>query len=161
EELIKQLGDESFKVAIIRPPMVYGKGCKGKYPRLTRLAVKTPIFPDVDNKRSMIYIDNLSEFVRLLIDNNSSGLFLPQNSEYVNTSEMVKLIAGVHGKKIIMTKIFNPILKRLDVSIVNKVFGDLVYGKELQNDTGTSIYKYFIYETVSFKESIIQTESEG
>ena len=59
----------------------------------------------------MIYIDNLCEFVRLLIDNGSRGLFFPQNDEYVNTSEMVKLIAEVHGKKIILTKLFNPILR--------------------------------------------------
>ncbi|MGB4351276.1 MAG: NAD-dependent epimerase/dehydratase family protein, partial [Tissierellaceae bacterium] len=90
EELIKPLEDDSFKIAILRPPMVYGKGCKGNYPRLAKLAKITPIFPDIDNKRSMIYIDNLSEFVRLLIDDYSSGLFLPQNSEYVKTSEMVR-----------------------------------------------------------------------
>jgi len=153
EELIKKLEDESFKIAIIRPPMVYGKGCKGNYPRLARLAIKTPIFPDVDNKRSMIYIDNLSEFIRLLIDNYSSGLFLPQNNEYVNTSEMVKLIAEVNGKKIIMTKIFNPLLKLLNVSTINKVFGDLVYEKDLseyEND-------YKIYE---FKKSVFITENE-
>ncbi len=111
EKLIKPLCDDNFKVAILRPPMVYGKGCKGNYPKLAKLAVKIPVFPYVDNRRSMIYIDNLCEFVRLLIDNGSRGLFFPQNDEYVNTSEMVKLIAEVHGKKIILTKLFNPILR--------------------------------------------------
>ena len=127
EELIKELQDDMFTVATLRPPMVYGKGCKGNYPRLARLALKTPIFPKVDNKRSMIYIDNLSEFVKQLIDNRSSGLFFPQNAEYVNTSEMVSLIAEAHGKKIVMTKLFNPLLRILNISTVNKVFGDLVY----------------------------------
>lgn len=32
EKLIKPLCDDNFKVAILRPPMVYGKGCKGNYP---------------------------------------------------------------------------------------------------------------------------------
>jgi nucleoside-diphosphate-sugar epimerase len=89
EELINKLEDNSFTVATLRPPMVYGKGCRGNYPRLAKFALKTPIFPQIDNKRSMIYIDNLSEFVKQLIDNQSGGLFFPQNAEYVNTSEMV------------------------------------------------------------------------
>ncbi len=77
EELMAPLQDDSFRIAILRPPMVYGKGCRGNYPKLAKLAVKTPIFPDVDNKRSMIHIDNLCEFVRLLIDDYRGGLFFP------------------------------------------------------------------------------------
>ncbi|MGI5912912.1 MAG: NAD-dependent epimerase/dehydratase family protein [Syntrophomonadaceae bacterium] len=152
EELMKKLEDKSFIIAILRPPMVYGKGCRGNYPRLAGLALKTPIFPKVDNKRSMIYIDNLAEFVKQLIDNQSGGLFFPQNAEYVNTSKMVKVIAEAHGRKIWMTKLFNPLLRLLNVSIVNKVFGDLVYEfnmSEYKND----------YRVCEFKESINKTES--
>lgn len=151
EEQINQLQDESFAIATIRPPMVYGKGCKGNYPRLVGLALKTPIFPKVDNKRSMIYIDNLCEFIKQLIDKCSCGLFFPQNAEYVNTSEMVKMIAEAHGKSIVVTKLFNPLLRLLNVSTVNKVFGDLVYEKsmsEYEND----------YRVFDLKESIRQTE---
>lgn len=131
EELIEPLRDDSFNVAILRPPMIYGKGCKGNYRRLAKLAVKTPIFPDIDNKRSMIFIDNFCEFVRHLIDDCRSGLFFPQNAEYVKTSEMVRLIAEAHGRKIWMTKLFNPLLRLLKARTVNKVFGDLVYEKSL------------------------------
>lgn len=153
EELIKSLDDEFFKTAIIRPPMVYGKGCKGNYQRLAKLAIKTPIFPRIDNKRSIIYIDNLSEFIRLLIDKHSSGVFLPQNSEYANTSQMVKTIAEVHGKKIVMTKLFNPLLRLLNVSTVNKVFGDLTYKQ--------NIFKYEDdYTVTSFSESIYGAEGK-
>ncbi|MCL2546595.1 MAG: NAD-dependent epimerase/dehydratase family protein [Oscillospiraceae bacterium] len=86
EKLIQALDDETFKTAIIRPPMVYGKDCKGNYAALSRMAKKMPMFPRIDNKRSMIYIDNLCEFVRLLIEKSNGGLFLPQNNEYVCTS---------------------------------------------------------------------------
>lgn len=133
EELIMSLIDDTFKVAILRPPMIYGKGCKGNYPRLAKLAMNTPVFPDVDNKRSMIYIDNLSEFVKLVVDDDKSGLFFPQNNEYVNTSEMVRLIAKEHGKRIWMPKWFNPLLRLLKVNTVNKVFGDLVYEKSMSS----------------------------
>lgn len=151
EELINKLQDDSFTVATLRPPMVYGKGCRGNYPRLVGLALKTPIFPKVDNKRSMIYIDNLSEFVKHLIDNKSGGLFFPQNAEYVNTSEMVRLIAEAHEKKIVMTKLFNPLLRLLNGSTVNKVFGDLVYDMSMSDYVSD-------YRVCRFKESIIKTE---
>ncbi len=151
EELINQLADDSFAIAIIRPPMVYGNGCKGNYPKLANLALKTPIFPNVDNKRSMVYIDNLSEFIKQLIDNCSVGLFFPQNKEYVNTSEMVRLIAEAHGKNIRLTKLFNPLLCLLKVKMVNKVFGDLVYIKNLSD------YKSN-YNICEFRSSIILTE---
>ncbi len=151
EELINKIQDDSFNVATLRPPMVYGKGCRGNYPRLVRLALKTPIFPKVDNKRSMIYIDNLSEFVKQLIDNGSGGLFFPQNADYVNTSEMVRLIAEAHGKKIVMTKLFNPLLNPLNVSTVNKVFGDLVYDMRMSEFESN-------YRVCGFKESIKKTE---
>lgn len=151
EELISSLMSDSFNIAILRPPMVYGKGCKGNYPKLARLAVLTPIFPKIINHRSMIYIDNLSEFIKLLIDDCSSGLFFPQNSEYVCTSEMVRLISEVHGKKIYMTELLNPLLRLLKVSTVNKVFGNLVYEKSI------SQYKEN-YRCYDFESTIIKTE---
>lgn len=151
EELINALQDDSFVVAILRPPMVYGKDCKGNYPRLVSLAVKTPLFPDVDNKRSMIYIDGLSEFVKQLIDNRSGGLFFPQNTKYVNTSAMVRLIAEAHGKKIWMTKLFNPLLRLLNARIVNKVFGDLMYDMSLSEHQSD-------YRVCGFRESIFKAE---
>jgi len=151
EKLIKPLDDDSFKIAILRPPMVYGKGCKGNYPRLAKLAKIIPIFPDIDNKRSMIYIDNLSELVRLLIDDNGNGLFCPQNEEYVNTSEMVQLIAKANGKKIVMTKLFNPLLRLLNLTVINKVFGDLVYEKNICKQVNN-------YRVCRFNESVFMTE---
>lgn len=150
ERLIGPLADDNFKVVILRPPMIYGKGCKGNYPKLAKFAVKVPVFPDIDNKRSMIYIDNFCEFVKVLIDSCSAGLYFPQNREYVNTSEMVRLIAELHGKKIVMTKLFNPLIKLLKISIINKVFGDLVYEKDLSSN----------FDIVSFRESIIKTENK-
>src|SRR5690554_7057205 len=109
EQGITPLESDGFKIVILRPPMIYGKGSKGNYPRLAKLARKVPVFPDIDNQRSMLHIDNLCEFIKLMIDNKESGLFFPQNKEYVKTSEMVRLIADVHGKKIRLMKVFNPL----------------------------------------------------
>lgn len=132
EKLISSLSDDNFKIVIIRPPMIYGRKCKGNYQRLVDFAKKSPVFPDIDNERSMLYIDNLCEFINLIIENEDSGMFFPQNSEYVNTSDMVRLIAKVNGKKIRMIKIFNPIICRMiKIGIINKVFGNLVYKKNM------------------------------
>lgn len=135
EEGIRPLESDKFKVIILRPPMIYGKGSKGNYPKLSKMAQKLPLFPDVDNERSMLHIDNLCEFIRLMAQNEESGMFYPQNSEYVRTSELVKLIAEEHGNKIKLTKVFNPLLKLMGnfVGVVNKVFGNLVYEKSMSD----------------------------
>jgi nucleoside-diphosphate-sugar epimerase len=152
EELLTPLGSEEFKVAIIRPPMIYGKECKGNYVRLSKLALKVPVFPDIKNKRSMIYVENLCEFVRILIDRGSKGLFFPQNKEFVCTSELVSVISEAHGKNILFIKLFNKLLNGIRFGTVNKVFGDLVYEK------GMSDLKlnYCLYD---MKNSIEKTES--
>ena len=133
ENGIMPLQDEHFKVAVLRPPMIYGKGCKGNYSTLTKLAKKLPVFPYVDNQRSMLYIENLVEFVRLVVDNEEQGIFWPQNNEYTNTSEMVKMIAQVHDKRVVMIKGLNWALKLMShvTGLVNKAFGSLRYDHEM------------------------------
>jgi UDP-glucose 4-epimerase len=162
EEMIKELAEDSFLVTIIRPPMVYGKGCKGNYSRLAKLALKTPIFPDIDNKRSMIYIDNLSEFIRLIIDAGIEGVYFPQNKDYINTTELTNLMAKAHGKKIKLTKFINFIVKLgLNLSgTFRKVFGNLIYDLSMSGGPDSEIYNTkFNYETCSFEESIRRTEN--
>lgn len=155
ESLLNELADDIFKVAILRSPIVYGKGCKGNYSRLAGLALKLPLFPEVKNQRSMIFVDNLSEFVRLIIDNELAGLYFPQNGEYVNISELVSLIAEIHGKKLKMTKKLNIFLSlciRCSETF-GKVFGSLVYDKKMTNG-----FAMLDYEPCSFQESIKLTE---
>lgn len=149
---IRPLEDNDFKIVIIRPPMIYGPGSKGNYPMLAKFARKTPIFPTIENKRSMLFLGNLMEFVKLMLDNEESGIFLPQNAEYVSSKELIKEIAKIHHHKIFFIGIFNPIIKLFNKNIyVNKVFGNLTIDKELSN------YKNK-YNKYSFKETIKQTE---
>ena len=156
EEGILPLSDENFKVCILRPPMVYGNGCKGNYPMLAKIALKTPIFPYVKNERSMLYIENLCEFVRLMIENGESGTFWPQNAEYSNTSELVKMIAAAHGKRVRLMKGFGWVLKLLGyvTPSVNKAFGSLQY------ETGMSEYRRE-YANITLNGSIKLTENAG
>lgn len=129
EEQLHMIKDDNFIVTIIRPPMVYGKNCKGNFQSIIKLVKKLPVFPKVKNKRSMIYIDNLSSFVKMCIDKELSGLYFPQNRQYVQTTDMAKIIADKIGKKLYMSfllglgiKICMPFLL-----IVQKGFGSLIY----------------------------------
>ncbi len=154
ENGILPLNDDGFKVVILRPPMIYGPGSKGNYPILSKLAQKLPVFPKVDNQRSMLYIENLMEFVRLMIENEEQGIFWPQNAEYSNTAELVKLIAQAHGKKIAIIPGFTWALKLLShcTGLVNKAFGSLAYDMEISSYTHE-------YRKDSLRESIKHTEA--
>lgn len=154
EEGIIPLQSSEFNIAILRPPMIYGKGSKGNYPILAKFAKSSPIFPDIENKRSMLFIDNLTELIRLLIKNNDKGIYFPQNEKYVETSNMVKQISKLNKKKIHLTKVANPVIIKLlskKVNIVNKVFGNLYY------DLSMSAYKEN-YCKRNLEESLYLTE---
>ena len=135
EQGILPLQSEEFNIVVIRPPMIYGKGSKGNYPLLAKFARCSPIFPNIINQRSMIHIDNLTQFIRVMIDYEENGIFFPQNKKYINTSDMVKIIAEVNGRKLLLTSIFNPGLIILGkyLSVINKVFGSLVYDKSISD----------------------------
>lgn len=145
---LQQLRDDSFKISVLRPPMVYGKNCKGNFQSLIKIAKKVSFFPYVNNQRSMIYIDNLSSFVKKAIDEELDGIFFPQNKEYVNTSNLEKLIANSMNKKMIIVKSTYPLIMLLRKFIVqaDKAFGTLIYKDTEQFD--------FSYNVVNFEETI-------
>lgn len=149
ENGLKKLESSTFKVCILRPPMIYGPGNKGNLPRLGWLATKTPIFPAWHNKRSMLYIANLAEFVKQCIIREMSGVFFPQNAEYSDTVEIVRLFAKEHGHKIWISRLFNPLvwLGAKFLPAIPKMFADSYYVPEMS--------KYdFDYQIVSLKDSI-------
>ncbi|HEM5285924.1 TPA: NAD-dependent epimerase/dehydratase family protein [Streptococcus suis] len=152
EKKLSGLANDDFKIVIVRPPMIYGKGSKGNYPRLAKLARTLPIFPKFSNNRSMLHIDNLCAFIEGVIIAGERGVFFPQNKEYVCTSDLVKRIAASHGKKIYLVSIFNPFIKLLfHFDTVKKVFGNLVYEQEMSQYT-------FEYQINDFEETIRLTE---
>ncbi|MBR1736208.1 MAG: NAD-dependent epimerase/dehydratase family protein [Firmicutes bacterium] len=148
ERELEKLSSGNFKIAVIRPPMVYGADCPGNYARLSGFAKKTFIFPYIRNKRSMIYIENLCEFISLCIDNNSEGIFLVQNREYVSTMDMV---GNIKKSGIYYSKFMGKAVSALKFGVFVKLFGDLYYIQ----------IPYFDgkYQIVDFKESIERSEN--
>lgn len=157
DQKIQALGSESFKVVILRPPMIYGPGCKGNYPQLRKLALKLPVFPKVGNRRSMLYIGNLCEFIRLMIVDSSSGVFFPQNSTYADTSTIVKDISRCNGHRIRIMPGFGHFVRLLRHvpgrigNLASKAFGDLTYDMKL-SEYATN------YRVFDFEDSIRLTE---
>lgn len=147
-------GKNNTSLAIIRPPMIYGKNSKGNFKLLVKLADKTPVFPDVKNERSMLYVENLAEFLRLLIDSRKAGLFLPQNDSYVTTAQMVSAIAEAKGKKLLLCGWMNPLVtlaKKMPGKIggmAGKAFGSMTIEQELSRQEIDGYQRFGLKESV-------------
>ncbi|VTT36008.1 UDP-glucose 4-epimerase [Enterococcus casseliflavus] len=133
EKKLTPLKSDTFRIAIIRPPMIYGEGSKGNYQQLVEIAKKLPVFPNIENERSMLSIDHLCDFIKNRIEFPESGIFFPQDPQYVRTSFMVKEIAASNGKKVKLFSGLNWLIYLLGYfpgkigKLVNKAFGNLVY----------------------------------
>ena len=150
EEGLKTLEDANFKVATLRTPMVYGPRCtKGNFPLLVNLAKKLPIFPEINNRRSMIYVKNLAELVVQVAKHEASGLFFPQNADYVRTCDLIKAVTNEANKRVVLTKVFNPALNTMlaNVPVVKKAFGDLFFAHGIDALN-------FDYRTYDLSESV-------
>lgn len=146
---LHKLESASFKVCILRPPMIYGPNSKSNLQRLGALGIKLPVFPSKQNKRSMLYIDNLSEFVKQAIINELFGTFYPQNKEFGSTVEIIRFFAKKYNHKIWITSLLNPfvIIGSWFLQPVPKMFADSYYVPEMS--------KYdFDYQLVSFEDSM-------
>jgi len=133
------------------------RGSKGNYPTLEKLAKRLPIFPDIENERSMLYIENLCEFLCQVMIRSEGGIFWPQNAEYTRTSDMVRMIGEVNGHKIAVSRVWNwavelaAIIPGKTRGLTNKAFGSLSY------ELSMSQYD-FEYQIVDLKISIARTE---
>lgn len=129
EEQLIALQSDDFVISILRPPMVYGDGCKGNYQALVKLAGTVPIFPDYPNRRSMVSIDTLSVCFKEVIDHCTSGIFFPQESGYICTCKMVQRLAEEQGKHLKLVRWLNPLVSILKCLTRKgkKAFGSLIY----------------------------------
>lgn len=145
---VQKLADDKFNVVSVRTPMVFGPQSKGNFPLLVKVAKVSPIFPKINNQRSMIYINNLAEFLAKTILNNISGIYFPQNQEPLSTLAIVKIIRTQLHKPLIVISLFNPLLRLLGrrFRVIDKVFGSKTY----QQDSSIP----FNYLVVDNEESI-------
>ena len=129
EQQIKKLEDPSFKVCILRPPMVYGEGAPGNLEKLFSAVRKFHVFPTITNQRSSIAVGKLCECIKGCIDENREGIYFPQNNKYMCTVDTVRERMNTENVKVFYISFFNPIIKLMigRVGVITKCFGDLVY----------------------------------
>ena len=147
---IQKLDSSSFKVVILRIPMVYGKGAKGNFLKLFSLAKKNPIYPRIKNLRSVLNIYNLSELIRIITQQSLSGVYYPQDKEYFSTSDFIKKVRDYSKKKTIQLSILNPFVKLLSIpfKFINKIYGNKYY------DQIYSSYEKINYQVSTLDEMI-------
>lgn len=156
ENLLKTLSDESFKISIVRPPNVYGKGCKGNYVNRFVSISKMPIFPlaYTNARQSMLYIDNLSCFIKELLEHDAEGVYNPQDSFIPSTVDLVSAISTARGKHTCFSKLLGIIVCLFSkVPLVVKLYGGLSYSQEF-------VYFENRYRIVDFDTAIRQTVTE-
>lgn len=148
EQGLHALTDESFKVCILRPPMIYGPNSKSNLLRLADLGSKVPLFPKWHNQRSILYIENLAEFVKHAILNELSGLHFPQDSKYLDTVELIRFVSKEKRHKIIISRLLNPFVwvGSFVLQPVNKIFATYKYSPEMSKET-------FHYQIVAQKDA--------
>lgn len=156
EKGLLKLEGQNFSVALIRAPLIYGENSTGNFPLLVKFARKSPIFPDIKNQQSMIYIDNLCELIYLIVKHQKGGIYLPQDPDIKCTSLLVKDMARLCNHRIVMTKIFNPILKILGKRIyyIDKALGNTAYTKEASN------YFDYEYQIIDYEEALRRVMSK-
>lgn len=155
EYALKEMENETFKLCIVRPPMIYGENSPGNYSRLSKVSKIIPFYPKLNNYRSMIFIDNLSRFLFFLIKEQKEGIYFPQNKEYIQTLNIIKEIRNLNSKKTTLIKLpgFNLLVR--NNSLLSKVFGTLTYDKEISE---FSLEPYASF--TEFNESIRQSEGK-
>lgn len=139
EKILRNLEDSSFKVGIIRPPMVYGKGVKGNMESLIKLVKLLPILPFnyEKNRRSLVNIENLMYLTTLVIDEEAQGVFLPLDEKNISLKEIVEGIEKAYNLKRINIPMIQPIfwlLTRLKPNIMVRLFGTLQFENEITRE---------------------------
>lgn len=102
-EMSRQTG---LEVVIIRPPLIYGPGVKGNFSSLVKLVRKGIPLPlgAVDNRRSLVALDNIVSFIALCADLEKSSqaanqVFMISDGEDISTSDLLYEIAKAYGVK--------------------------------------------------------------
>ncbi len=108
-----------MKCIIIRSPAIYGIGAPGNFRLIEKLIKYNLPIPlnSITNKKSMIYIDNLIDFILKVIkmdDTIKQKIFLVSDCKDLSTPEIIKVVAKINNKK--------PNLYNFNLSLLSFIF---------------------------------------
>jgi len=110
EKQLLELSERTgMEVVIIRPPLVYGVNVKGNFQSMIRLVSKRLPFPLglVNNKRSLVGLNNLVDFITACIDHPAAvgEVFLVSDGKDVSTAELLKALGRALKKPVLLLPI--------------------------------------------------------
>lgn len=131
EQALLDIETANFTISIIRPPLIYGPGVKGNLIRLLKLIQKNiPLpFKDIDNKRSMVFLDNLIALINKVTDTRTGGIFIPGDKVPFSTSDLLAMMYNGMNRQpqwFKMPKVGMLLLTKLKPELVKRLFGSFV-----------------------------------
>ena len=151
ERLIQSLADETFRVSIIRPANVYGKGCKGGYiSGFAKITAALPVLPRAfeESRQGMLFVDNLAELCWLAVHSGCSGVYPAQDRTPVSAYDIMRAMADcICPKKKALRG--EAALKLIQGNVlVTKLFGGISYAEDYAKCPLGD------YQLVEFREAI-------
>jgi len=132
ERRLREIENEEFRVALVRSSMVYGPGVRANMLNLIKLVSNFRILPlgNISNKRSMVYVGNLTALITAIIESTKGGLFLASDAIPVSTTELVNEISSCMGRKLILITL--PLfMQKLLLRVFPSIAGRLLNSFEL------------------------------
>lgn len=130
EEGLLKLASEDFTVSIVRIPLVYGEGVKANMLNLIKLCNSLSFLPfgGIHNKRSILYVKNLTAFIKILLEQRKFGIFIVSDATPISTTDLIKTIGSALEKKLFLFPlplfVIN-LLQRIKPSLHQRLFNSL------------------------------------
>jgi nucleoside-diphosphate-sugar epimerase len=131
-QLAELAAESGLALTIIRAPMVYGPGVRGRFRALVNRVRNRRALPlgKVDNHRDLIGVRNLSDLIVSVLREGVHGTFLVRDREPVSSTRLVELIAAAYGttpRLVTAPKLLRAMATRLPVvgPQAERLFGDV------------------------------------
>lgn len=117
EALLTVAAETGMDVVIIRPPLVYGPGVRANFASLMRWASRPFPWPfgAVRNRRSLVFVGNLVDFMLLCAHHPAVGnrVFLISDGKDLSIGELIAKLSSAKGRKALMLPVPPPLLEGL------------------------------------------------
>ena len=129
EKALARLQNDRFQVVTLRAPMIYGLDAPGNPLRLQKLIDRCHILPlgDINNRRSFIYVGNLSFLILKLVGSDLVGTFLVADPSPVSTTDFISYLGRASERRPRLFKLpgFALIVRVFAPQAHSKLFGSL------------------------------------
>ncbi|NTF43870.1 NAD-dependent epimerase/dehydratase family protein [Rhizobium rhizogenes] len=142
EALLAIAVETGMEVIIIRPPLVYGPGVKANFASLMKWAARPFPWPFgmVRNRRSLVFVGNLVDFMLLCVRHPDAGnrVFLISDGADLSIGALIGKLALAQGKKAITLPVPPVLLEGLAALLGRRAAAQRLLGS-LQVDIGETM----------------------